>query len=221
MIVAEFWLPRNQSVGHAAATIVSERDGYTTNISWGPTGDEIKNAMGHSTSDESEPNLPDRTITIFGLDDKAAAIWADNCKNDPRSKYNLGSTNCSWAVVSALKAGGSDKYFPMHQFHLTRNAKIKVDGKFLTRVVCNYFLHVLHLLNKKEERDYAIQRPFIDILDACTPVWSPQDAFQYCSVLQENLIGHQDGWKIQIPVQGGLLGPIWNYLMSSRAHGRA
>jgi hypothetical protein len=139
MIRVHVWLPNEQSVGHSSAEIGTAGEDHATYVSWWPTAEvsSIGSVTGGATPslsyDIGKKTVPDRTLDIEGLDEAETSIWWINFTRKPDAKYSLPIQNCSWAVVSALKAGGADKFFPWHQIFERLNvplASLNADAAF-------------------------------------------------------------------------------------------
>jgi hypothetical protein len=208
MIHTYFWLPRLDQVGHCSALVGSESDEHSCYISWWPAtpAGPMKPVLGRSHSPEQDKKAEgrdaDAVLQIDDLDEKAASQWwADFASNDHAS-YNLRSQNCSWAVITALKAAGSDKFIPWHQFFQRFNIPNTLgilDGSASINLVMNYTLDVMRLYSSGMNAMYSIKRPMVDVGDEISSTWSPKDALAYCGVLQKNIERARTGAKLWIP----------------------
>jgi hypothetical protein len=138
MIRAFFWLPKGTNVGHSALQIGESGDELATYISWWPKAhlNFYKKAPGVGQSLEDDERAEGRPADLSvefkrpnnadGLDDLAELAihqwWIAFVSKD--FDYGLGGKNCSWAIIEALRAGGSDKYFP-YRLNVKRNIPLK------------------------------------------------------------------------------------------------
>ena len=189
MIRVHIWHPDSTNVGHAAAELSGTAS--TEYVSWWPNEPTIaKKVIGQQLTFAedvaSEGRSPDTTHQFDDLDpDAASQWWLDFLANDPH--YHLGSTNCSWAVVSALKAAGADARFPWHRLlekHNLKHLHLPNAG-----TLKRYLISVFNLKRDGNSWDFATMRPLIDMLDDLLPVWSPRDTDHYCHLLDLGIRG--------------------------------
>lgn len=210
MIRVYFWLPNDADVGHSSAQIGCTNEGYAAYVSWWPSVpvNSPKPVSGRANSFATDVAIEKRnadvTFDIEGLDEVAASSWWSSFLATSTSDYNLRSNNCSWAVVAALKAGGSDAFFPWHQFFEksnipTTNLPGLIDGSALPSIISKYGQHVIRLYLEGHYFRFSIKRPLIEIADDYLSVWSPKDALAYCSVLENNIRRVKAGGKLWIP----------------------
>ena len=183
MIRVHIWNPDSENVGHAAADIqCATSHDY---ISWWPNEPTIyKKVIGqnltHAEDVANEGRKPDLTHEFSDLDSDSASNWWQEFLNDD-PMYHLGSTNCSWAVVSALKAAGADARFPWHRLlekHNLKNLHLPNTG-----TLKKYLISVFNLKRDGNSWKFASTRPLIDTLDDLLPAWSPRDTDGYCRLL--------------------------------------
>lgn len=192
-----------KDVGHASALVVAADGSSSIYISWWPTANALKSEEGAShTYDqdiEAEKCEPDIVFNVSGLNEaKAIQFWQDLLSSDAET-YDIYKQNCSWAVVSALKAAGSDEYFPWHQKLESKNLfKPRNQGGFLT-VIARYVTHSLRLLILKAGAFFSFLRPLVDIGDRYAATWSPEDLEDYCRILVVNIKRTREGERLWWP----------------------
>lgn len=193
MIKVYVWLPKNLNVGHSSLEISNADLGYQY-ISWWPiTENPIKeNPGGFSTFENdvaSENEEPHEIFEINGLDESKVIDWWVAFSTNNRSSYSLGKYNCSWAVIKALKAGGSDNYFPWYRFLDKHNTEIILPN--LQNTLYRYIHESLKLLisNSKPNARLALKIPLINIVDKFTAIWSPTDVANYARLLTASMDG--------------------------------
>jgi hypothetical protein len=226
MIRVFFWLPGRGNVGHASLEIVDDSDGRRTYISWWPKTplNIYKKAAGTGQSLEDDEQCEGRPADILiefeslcekGLNEPAIREWWIDFQKK-KHDYGFGGKNCSWVVIEALKAGGSDKYFPWYRITTQRN--IPIQSVILPLIAILLRLSLLHGDIAMSARvffnlqKYAIKfakgiRPTgslklaaVAIADEFSNVWSPRDALAYSLLLQQNIDRVQSG-KILLGAQ--------------------
>jgi hypothetical protein len=192
MIRVNIWLPDSCNVGHTSAEISCAGPSYSTYVSWWPNYDNILKAHeGRSCTYEEDMRAEGRPSDvrheIETLDEMASAKWWTEFLASEKPNYKLGGTNCSWAVVSALKAGGSDSCFPW--FRLLEKHNLKNLSLPKEEALLYYLLRVFTLVREGNSWEFAFSRPLIDLADDTLPVWSPRDAHAYCRLLIAGIRG--------------------------------
>lgn len=200
MITAYFWLPKGGNVGHTSAQIGCDNERYAAYVSWWPSfgNDPMKASRGFQNSVagdiQAEGRAADVERLISGLDEAAAAQWWTTFLEGQRANYKLGTTNCSWAVINALKAGGADSHFPwrriLHKYNLqTISADLELGFiKFGYRAI-RFFLQTKSI-------ELATKLAAAQAGDDHLLTWSPRDALRYCDSL---LAGINDGILPRFP----------------------
>ena len=214
MIQIFIWLPKGRNVGHISLQIGKSGDQHGTYISWWPRNQlnlyKKASGAGQSLQDDvlCESRCADITIEFNqpndgnGLDEVAIAEWW-NTFVSKKHEYGLGGKNCSWAVIQALRAGGSDKYFPWYKLNVQRNIPLK--NALLPVLATAIRLMILHGdvvasthvvlgLNRYAKSFLGGLKPSgslklaaVAVADEFSSVWSPHDALTYCLVLQKNI----------------------------------
>ncbi len=190
MIRVNIWLPNLTNVGHSSAQIGCDGEAYSEYVSWWPGSENIlKPNPGRCSSEEidreSEKSLQHKYFEFSGLREEDSALWWRSFSASDRANYSLAQYNCSWAVISALKAGGSDNLFPWHRLFERYNLKVlNVDYE---QTFWNYIKHAFQLKNDGHSWDYVVTRPLVDFLDALHPAWSPRDVLMYCDFLDAGI----------------------------------
>jgi hypothetical protein len=202
MILVYIWLPEGGNVGHTSLQLGEVGDPEVTYISWWPATnlDPLKKAQGvtHSLAEdiECESRLPDITIELEmlkngqGLNEGAIRNWWANFQSQ-NVKYGLGGKNCSWVVVSALKAGGSDRFFPWHKLNVKRNIPLKsflvpmivgllqymtVQGIPIVQAALKSLHMYIDSFAKEVKDGNSVTIAAVHAIDAFSSIWSPQVA---------------------------------------------
>ena len=111
--------------GHASMEVYGGDPHGTYYISWWPNCSaaggkkeeyfgmcEPKRSRTFAKDIESEfDNRPDRHVLLDGLDDTKMKVFWDDLTTDHRAKWSASTTNCAAVVMTALRAGGADRYF--------------------------------------------------------------------------------------------------------------
>jgi hypothetical protein len=147
----------------------------------------------------SEGRPADVALDIDGLNVEAIYLWWSEFKTK-KLEYGLAGKNCSWAVVEALKAGGSDQLFPWHKIATKKNIPLENLMMTLTTVllreatfgdifaVQSAGVRMLQRIIRSNKAGYGKSLKSVALAagDAFSNVWSPQDALAYCLIVQEN-----------------------------------
>jgi hypothetical protein len=182
-------------------------------ISWWPSAqlDQLKKAPGTTQSlvedIVSEGREPDASIDFEelpnkkGLDEKAIRKWWIAFQSE-KVKYGLGGKNCSWVVISALRAGGSDKFFPWYRVNIKRNIPLKsvlmpivipllqfitVQHIAIVPTALSAFRVYVASFAKELKGGASFKLAAVAAVDAFSSIWSPEDTLAFCIVLKENL----------------------------------
>ena len=203
-IIVNIWLPTAINVGHASAKIGCDGEEFSTYVSWWPSDDPTTKSPGCYQSEcedlVAEKRKADVSINIEGLDEERAARWWREFRSSGEALYGLSDKNCSWAVVSALKAGGSDKLFPWHQKLESKNLFVARNRGGMFHMLASLLAHTLRLLSLGAGQRFAFLRPLVNLGDRYSPVWSPTDLFDYCLTLVTNAGRVREGEKLWKPV---------------------
>jgi hypothetical protein len=200
-----FWLPTETNVGHSSAQIGCANETYASYVSWWPAAEIVlgKSIPGQANSLDgdirSEGNKqPDKELDIGGLDETEASDWWRSMISNDESKYVLHKENCSWAVVRALEAAGSGKYFPWNHICERFNLPISAfHGSRAFEIIATHGLRAIRAYLKNGRA--AIKLPLASLVDDMSPIWSPKDALAYCVILQKNIERAKNGGKLWLP----------------------
>lgn len=199
MIKVNIWFPIDKNVGHTSAFIGYENDAtFTEYVSWWPqngySNTKSRSGIGYSYMDDkleegnrslNIPKEPDRTWSFAGLDENAAAKWWGDFKSNSQSKYDISDTNCSWAVMKMLKAGGSDNMIPW--MHFPKKINFPVISNPADSII-RYWRKVYEL-SKKLTMNESLLFAMVHFVDENSSVWSPIDVDSYCDVLTRSIEG--------------------------------
>jgi hypothetical protein len=193
MIRINVWFPDLEKVGHSSAIIGCESEPCSAYVSWWPSGDGsiLKPNIGAGSSEAAdiaaEGGPPHATREINGLREDEAAKWWNEFLEGRMAYYDLILQNCCWAVVSALKAGGADQFFPWYKiFHKYNFNTVKTPD---TDTFFQYLKSAFKLSQqnndhpRKDRWTFALKRPMVDLFDETSYAWSPRDVLTYCDHL--------------------------------------
>jgi hypothetical protein len=199
MIRVYIWLPDSHNVGHASAQILADRE--TEYVSWWPGHTSVfkpqrGQCLTYAQDLANERRESDHQHEFDNLDDGAAARWWREFLSKEEPQYRLSSTNCSWAVVNALKAGGADSCFPWYRLLEKYNLKsLRIPDE---SALVEYLMGVFKLVHNGSSLTFAIKRPLIDFADDILTTWSPRDTHNYCTLLRDGIRGDD----IKFPLLG-------------------
>jgi hypothetical protein len=198
MVTINIWLPEKMNVGHSSLEINCRHGTNSRYISWWPTENNIlkthRGGVNFFEADVKEEGaLPNMTWYFDLLDEAKIAEWWDDFLASGKNNYNLISTNCSWAVIKALRAGGSDSKIPWTKFATKYN--IFFGFPDLSNILYKYSIQVYKTYRYTSSTAMALKRPLIDIADEYSSVWSPTDVNSYCEILEKSVKGEKNPFK--------------------------
>jgi len=185
-IEVNIWMPNAYDVGHASLAVKDH-----TYISWWPTEDPLKARPGAAPSFSgdvsAEGRLPDLVVRLHDLQADKICEWWDNFIA-AKNTYSLSNQNCSWAVVTALKAGGSDSFFQWHRLLEVKNLKKPVRNVLSpTSSIIRFAWNLSEKVLSGAETRRAFKRSVVDVANDFSPTWSPEDVLTYCLALQQSI----------------------------------
>lgn len=195
MVKINIWLPETINVGHSSLEVDCIKGINSRYISWWPTEDKLHKSHPGGTNTfaedvKAEGTLPNMIWYLDSLDEQKIAEWWDSFLASGKSNYNLASTNCSWAVIKALRAGGSDTKIPWTKFATKYN--IFFGFPDLTNILYKYSVRAYKTYKYTSNTSMSLKRPLIDIADEYSSVWSPTDVNSYCNILEKSLNGERN-----------------------------
>ena len=187
MIEVAIWFPSGLNVGHAAAQVGTLGEEHASYISWWPGSGVVLKAdpgsvNGRSDDERAEGRAADETVEFHDLNEPAATGWWRAFLASYDANYQLAFQNCSWAVIQALKAAGSDRYFPWYKVNKTANFELKLPSA--DRLLMAYLRGMRSALKAGATFKTSSKMGLVYAADDVGPFWSPTDAFDYCVELK-------------------------------------